>query len=121
MSPEIRIDGKLVADVPDETGLYRMLDGRPLYVDVSGIEARNSKQVLILGGVAVGGRRLIGLTQEGKGSSSKTNKGGDGKSPTLEITLHDRPIRISYSTNKWDWRDRRSYYNPKWTRSNGRG
>lgn len=116
MSPEIRKDGKLVADVPDETGLYRMLDGRPLYVDLNGIEARNRKQVLVLGGVAVGGRRLIGLTQAGKGSSSKTNKGGDGKSPTLEVTLHDRPIRISYSPYKWSSEDKRTYYNPRWIR-----
>lgn len=129
MSPEIKIYGQIVANVPDETGLYQMLDGSPLHVDVSNIEARNGKQVLLLEGPAIGGRRVIGLTQEGKGGTSKIKKGGDGQSPVLEATLHNRPIRVTYSremrvySNSLDdpkrssrYEDRRTYYNPRWIR-----
>lgn len=81
MAPEISIDGQLVADVPDETGLHQALDGSPLYVDVSGIEARNNIQLLILEGLSVGGRRIIRLTQEGKGNTDHPKR-GDGKQPS---------------------------------------
>lgn len=128
MSPEISIYGKVVANVPDETGLYQMLDGSPLHVDVSRIEVRNDKQILVLEGSAIGGRRVVGLTQEGKGSTSKTKKGGDGKQPPIEVTLHDRPIRVSYSRyvradtysladrQSSYYEDRRTHYNPRWIR-----
>lgn len=132
MSPEIRINGKLVADVPDETGLHQMLDGSPLYVDVNGIEARNDKQIMILEGPNIGGRRIVGLTQEGKGSTANPKKGGDRKDPPLEVMLHGRPIRVSYHDRKWvphrtlgDPRgggymdSKRTYYNPRWIRGYG--
>ena len=133
MSPEIRIDGKLVADVPDQSGLHQALDGSPLWIDVSGIEASNRKQIIVLDGLVIGGKRIIGLTQEGKGNSNNSKKGGDRKSPTLEVTLHERPIRVTYSrwvragSNLADprrcsyYEDRRTYYNPRWMRSHGRG
>lgn len=127
MSPEIRIDGQLVANVPDTTGSYQALDGSSLRVDSNGIEARNDQQVLILEGLVVGGLRIVGLTQEGKGCSSD-RKRGDGKQPSLEVLLHDRPIRVSYT--RYEERDRysfvpphtyrdwskRTYYNPRWMR-----
>ncbi|MBI4036356.1 hypothetical protein HY386_00565 [Candidatus Daviesbacteria bacterium] len=131
MSPEIRINGQLVADVPDETGPYHMLDGSPLYVDVSGIEARQNRQILVVESPAVGGRRVIGLTQEGKGATDKLRKGGDGKQPILAVTLCERPIRISYWDKVYVERARtlggpneggyyqevkRTYHNPRWMR-----
>lgn len=129
MSPEIEIDGQLVADVPDETGLHQMLDGSPLHVDVSGIEATNSRQVIILEGPAIGGRRVVGLTQEGKGNSNNSKKGGDGEHPTLKVTLRDRPIRVSYNQrvevdsvslappreSRIIWR-RITHHNPRWAK-----
>lgn len=129
MSPEIRVNGQLVADVPDETGLYKALDGSPLYVDVARIEARSAKQRLLIEGRSVGGSRVIGLTQEGKGSTDKVKKGGDGREPSVSATLHDRPVRISYRDRIWHasrslgWprggyyeSAKRTYYNPRWMR-----
>lgn len=129
MSPEIKIYGQVVANVPDETGLYQMVDGSPLQVDVTNIEARNNKQVLLLEGPAIGGKRVIGLTQEGKGGTSNTKKGGDGKQPSIEVTLNDRPIRVSYSRQVRPdysslatprrssyYEDKRTHYNPRWVR-----
>lgn len=129
MSPEIRISGQLVASVPDESGLYEALDGTPLRVDSSGIEAKNGRQPLILEGTAVGGLRIVGLTQEGKGRSSDPQR-GDEKQPPLEVVLHHRPIRISYLDKVWHdsrslgqprggyWTKarQRTYYNPRWMR-----
>lgn len=128
MSPEITIYGQVIANVPDITGLYQMLDGSPLHVDVTNIEARNTKQVLLLEGPAIGGKRVIGLTQEGKGGTSNTKKGGDGKQPSIEVSLNDRPIRVSYSRHVRSdysslaaprssyYEDRRTHYNPRWVR-----
>lgn len=132
MSPQIRINGELVADVPDETGLYQALDGNTLWIDLSGIEARNSRQTVILEGSTIGGQRIVGLTHEGKGNSSD-RKRGDDKEPTLEVILQDRPIRVSYQDKYWSepaskwgmwgkgrlghWEyPRRTYHNPKWIR-----
>lgn len=100
MAPEIYINNKLMADVPDETGLHQALDGSPLYVDVSGIEARNSRQTITLEGPIVGGKRLIGLTQEGLGDSAN-RKRGDGKLPHITVALLNRPIRVSYKDKEW--------------------
>lgn len=120
MSPEIYIDNKLVADVPDETGLHQALDGSPLYVDVNGIDANSGRQILKIEGPAIGGKRIVGLTLEGKGNSNNSKKGGDGKSPTLEVILHERPIRITYKPLKylgWNYQNHEgTYYNPRWIR-----
>lgn len=45
MSPEIRRieDGKIIADVPDTTGLYRTKDGGTLYVNVESITLDKSR------------------------------------------------------------------------------
>lgn len=128
MSPEIRINGQLIADVPDETGWHQALDRSPLYVNVDRIEASNDRQILGLEGSSVGGQRIVGLTQEGKGNSNNLKRGGDGKEPTLDVILHDRPIRVTHGHRVWrDIRslavprareyvyvDRRIYHNPRW-------
>ena len=126
MSPEIRRDGILVADVPDVTGLHQMLDGSPLYVDVSGIDAHQKSQRLILEGPAIGGRRIIGLTLEGLGDTAKRKRNGDQKEPRLEVSLKERPIRVTYSAQEgyrqgeYRYGPRESQYNPKWMRTSGR-
>jgi len=133
MSPEIKVNGVVIADVPDESRWYTANDGSQLLVDVSLIEARNRRQILVLQGDAVGGidvKRLVGLTQEGKGSSANINKGGDGKLPVIEATLQKHPIRVTYSHKIWKenhslagpngghygYEDRRTVYNPWWMR-----
>lgn len=130
MSPEIRVNGKLVASVPDKTGLHQALDGTPLYVDLDKIDAYQKRQPIIVEGSSVGGRRIVGLTLEGRGNAANRKRGGDGKQPNLEVTLHDRPIRISYSDKIWVEHTRtlagpnggyykqvkRTYRNPRWVR-----
>lgn len=133
MSPEIRSNGKLIADVPDETGMYQALDGTPLRVDVSGIEASNSRQVILVEGSAVGETREIGLSQEGKGDTNNPKRKGDNQNPPLEILLRERPIRVTYGKLVWtDNRslaypneralvreDRKTYKNPRWVKGHG--
>lgn len=136
MSPEIRADGKLVADVPDETGDYLMLDGSPLHIDVDMLDAYQEKQLILLNGPAIGGKRIVGLTLEGRGNSGNTKKGGDGKEPSLDVTLHDRPIRVTYSPRikgterlvetsqgitlvGYARMSRNTLRNPRWTRGHG--
>ncbi len=121
MSPEIRINGKLVANVPDETGMHQTLESKPLYVNVDDIDAYAKRQRIILEAKEIGGRRELGLTHEGVGNSS--NRRGDKKSPELDVKLLDRPIRVTYSRWHSDqygnaWRDKRqTQHNPKWIRS----
>ncbi len=107
MSPEIRMNGELIADVPDDYGYYPTLDGNShVLVDSRQIDANKTKQILILGGSAIGERRIIGLTNEGKGSSSNTKRGGDGKEPILDVILRDRPIkrvRNTYTSRNPMW------------------
>lgn len=136
MSPEIKVKGTLLASVPDETGWYDLPSGGRIYVNVAGIAAYNKVQRIILEAEEVGGRRMIGLTQEGKGSSSD-RKRGDHLDPEVEVTLLDRPIRVSYSGNirrEWHnsrslgtprggyWKEevyKRTYYNPRWMKHHG--
>jgi hypothetical protein len=130
MSPEIKINGKLIADVPDETGLHKALDSSPLYVNVDHLDAHGERQLLIVEGPAISGRRLVSLTQEGVGSSDR--KGGDKKEPRLDAILHDRPIRVTYSPRVWPndehltggwgsyyYEDRVTRHNPRWVRGHG--
>jgi hypothetical protein len=131
MSPEIRINEELVANVPDDYGAYIAIDGTSLLVDSRQLDARGEIQRLILEGPAVGGRRIVGLTLEGKGNSGNIKKGGDGQEPTLDVTLLNRPIRVSYWKKHWVERTnmpmgspREGYYtevkstyrNPRWSR-----
>ena len=124
MSPDIRIDGRLIASVPDETGCYLTIDGKPLYVNVDGIDAYAKRQRIILEAEEIGGKRELGLTHEGIGNSS--TRRGDKKSPELDVRLLDRPIRVTYSERYTDvyadrvWRgERRTRYNPRWIKGHG--
>ncbi|GEM_PF-2726107 len=134
MSPRIWRDGDLVADVVDETGMHEMLDGSPLYVNVDGIGAYNDWQPIIVEAKQLGGRRTVGLTQEGKGRSSDPKR-GDGMEPEVHVLLNDRPIRISYRDQVWVERtatlasprpggyyieSKRTYHNPRWIRGRER-
>jgi len=135
MSPEIRIGKNVVAKVPDETGVHAMLDGTPVYVNVDAIEASNRKQQVIVETEALGGRRTVGLTQEGIGHSNDPKR-GDGKQPEITVLLENRPIRISYTDRLWIQHSRRSladvnvrggyikmskrtYKNPRWVKGHG--
>lgn len=137
MSPEIRINGQLIADTPDKTGTYTTTAGKPIYVDVEGIEASWSRQRVVIEAEEIGGQRVVGLTQEGRGISSDPKR-GDGKLPEIEVVLHERPVRISYRDkhlwversmrtitlgdprNRGYYTDRkRTYKNPYWIRDHG--
>ncbi len=136
MSPDIYVEGRLIASVPDKTGLHEALDGSPLYVDVDRLDADQKRQLLIVEGPVVDGRRTIGLTLEGKGSTNKLKKGGDGEEPVIDAVLHDRPIRVTYSPKikgserligtlagiivGYDRGAPRTLCNPKWVRGHGR-
>ncbi len=133
MSPEIRIKGKIIADVPDDTGWHRARDGTPLYINTDSINADGEWQLIQLMGSSVGGIRMVGLTLDGRGESGKTNKGSDGKTPNLEVTLHDRPIRVTYNPRVWVndehltggpesyyYKERVTRHNPRWVRGHGR-
>lgn len=131
MSPEIRIDNKLIASVPDITGTYKTVNGQQLYVNVDGIHADNKVQIIILEGQEIGGKRVLGLTQEGIGKSDDLKR-GDQHSPVISIMLLDKPIRISYKRREWvsskslgdprggQYREyKETYKNPRWTRGHG--
>ena len=137
MSPKIWANGDLVADVIDDTGRHTMLDGSPLDIDTNQIEATRNKQVIIVTSDQLGGRREIGLTLEGVGRSWDPKR-GDGREPTLEVLLRDRPIRVKYSPHLgWEYEGdvygnsaepaRRilgpevTRLNPRWMRSPERG
>ncbi len=96
MSPEIKKDGIIIANVPDKTGTYVTINGISLYVNTDQIDAHNNKQQIALDCAEIGGKRVIGLTQEGKGKSSDLKR-GDGKLPEIDVVLNDRPIRVSYT------------------------
>ena len=132
MSPEIRVNKDLIASVPDETGWYQTISGKPLHIDVDGIDANSKgKQKIIIRADEVGGMRVLGLTAEGIGNSSDPKR-GDQKLPEVKVTLLDKPIRITYRRS--EWHDSRSlaetrgeysrkykvtYKNPRWTRGHG--
>lgn len=133
MSPEIKIGEDVIASVIDETGMHQTVNGNPLYVNVDGIDAYNDWQTLILECEEIGGRRVIGLTQEGLGDSAD-RKRGDGKTPHITVALLDHPIRISYRDKIWHKHTRtlagpndggyyvyskRTYRNPRWMKGHG--
>lgn len=116
MSPEIRIGKKVIARVPDETGIHRTQDGSLIYVDVDGIDADAKTQRIVVAALEIGGRRDLVLTQEGIGNSN--NRRGDKKSPQIDVKLLDRPIRVSYHLDQ-GYGDRVTRRNPRWIRTNG--
>lgn len=124
MSPEVKANGKVIANVPDETNTYETIAGKPLYVNVDGINADAERQPVIVEGEEVGGRREIGLTLQGIGNSNDRRR-GDKRSPEVEVRLSDRPIRVTYSPLRSDgyggiWRDfRQTHKNPRWVLGHG--
>ncbi len=135
MSPEIRVEGWLLADIPDVTGWHLTNEGTLLHINLDGIDADGNRQLAIINSIETGGPRVVGLTQEGRGSSTSLKKGGDGKEPVVEVILHDRPIRVTYSPRilgteslvVTDWGvylgyhqgERRTIKNPRWMRGHG--
>lgn len=124
LSPVISTGGRVVAIVPDETGIHRAHDGNLIYVDVDGIDADAKTQKIVVAGIEIGGRRDLVLTQEGIGNSN--DRGGDKKSPEIDVELLDRPIRVTYSPlvrNKWGYPvgrgPRATQRNPRWIKANG--
>lgn len=123
MSPEIKIGTKTIINVPDETGRYETESGS-LYVNTDLIDASRKNQRIILESDAIGGLRVLGLTQEGIGKSDDPKR-GDRKLPHVLVTLHDRPIRISYKGEgmnsyggHWDG-GKETHRNPRWMKGHG--
>lgn len=131
MAPEIIANNNIIADVPDKTGIYNTLKGSTIYVNTDLIDADAKKQIIILESDEIGGRRKLGLTQQGIGNSND-RKRGDKKDPEVSVSLLDRPIRITYRRTEWvsskslgdpsggQYKERKeTYKNPRWTRGNG--
>ncbi len=125
MSPEIRIDGQLIADTPDETGWHKTITGGDIYIDVDGIGAANLIQNLTIispliagrpGGNNERGERVVQLGPSGRGSQELP------KGRMLKVILKERPIRKSIQrtsglrngTTDIVWR------NSHWTRPHAR-
>ncbi|MEX2007171.1 MAG: hypothetical protein WD992_00135 [Candidatus Levyibacteriota bacterium] len=124
MSPEIRRNGQLIARVPDETGIHTTLNGKPLYINVDLINADANRQLVIVDSQETSGLRILGLTQQGIGSSN--HRGGDKKSPEISVRLLDRPIRVTYSRlEKAEYEmypvrgTRQTLRNPRWMKGHG--
>lgn len=114
MSPEITIDDKLIADVPDKNGLWDTRDGGKVLVNVDGIDPmRNGEQTINVQRLGEGGKwigmpmRKIGFTQDGEGTA-KIKKGGDGLEPVIKAKLHE-PIRIAEQQRVWQAEPIRAY------------
>lgn len=88
MAPEIWRGEKLVANVPDETGMHKTLSGKPLYVNVDLLDAFGSTRIE-LEAEEIGGKRAFNLdsdgTGEGRGSEKKSK-------PPIRVVLLERPI-----------------------------
>ncbi|KKQ96908.1 MAG: hypothetical protein A3C27_00635 [Candidatus Levybacteria bacterium RIFCSPHIGHO2_02_FULL_39_36] len=105
MSPEIIINEKLIADLPDKTGTYPTQMG-DIKVDMSLFHPTNQKNEIVLSGNGLKGRvssstengiRRIQLNRKGKGSQEL--KGGE----ELTVKLHDpsivkKPVKPRQST-----------------------
>lgn len=140
MCPEVYINEKLIADVPDKSGQYTTVEGKPIYVNVDGIHSDNSAQTIIVeaeelagrpGSRSENGRREIQLSQVGVGKqqlrSPQPEKGIIG--PMMKVVLKDRPIGWA-SRNKYgekakglslEWGAARYIPpHPKWQQGHGR-
>lgn len=67
MPPEIYIDRKLVANLPDQDGIHQTEIG-PISVNLSGINPDKKVQEIELEGEGINGKRVIQLSKQGKGS-----------------------------------------------------
>lgn len=126
MSPEIRIDKELLADVPDRTGWFETVEGDSLFVDVNGINARNRVQTLILQTRRLEGheerrpplvRRVIELNPDGRGKQVLPH------GRTLTVMLHHRPIRghafAKVRHERWEFMKRIHFSHPHWRKPRG--
>jgi hypothetical protein len=133
MSPEIIVNNNLIANVPDETGTYKTLNGGTIRVNVDQIDADAKKQIITLESDEIGGKRVLGLTHQGIGDSMD-RKRGDKKDPEVSVSLLNKPIRVTHNDridcnydqrNEWSteegpfhW-ERRTVKNPYWIRKDG--
>lgn len=138
MAPDIYVYGKKIAEVPDDTGTYPTLNGGTIYVNTDQIDADAKKQIITLESDEIGGKRVLGLTQQGIGNS-KDRKRGDKKDPEISVSLLNKPIRVSYnktvsdrtySNCNFDYgvgdkrashEERMTLKNPRWIKRNGQG
>ena len=78
MSPRLRIDNQIIADVPDTTGHHIALDGTTIFVDTGSIDVESRRRELVvqapqLVGKALetrrtqDGTRVFQLDREGRG------------------------------------------------------
>ncbi len=130
MSPEIRVNNNLIANIPDETGTYKTFEGNIIYVNIDQIDADAKKQIIVLESNEIGGRRVLGLTHQGIGNS-RDRKRGDKKDPEISVSLLSKPIRVTFSKriicdptyDPLGLYDRRgpsqTVRNPRWIRGNG--
>lgn len=125
MSPEIRIDGHLIADTPDETGWHKAINGGDIYIDVDGIGADNLLQNLTVISPLIAGRpgsstergeRIVQLSPSGRGSQELP------RGRMLKVVLKERPIRESTQHVSGIRKGRTNivWRNPHWTRPNAR-
>jgi hypothetical protein len=110
MSPEIRINGELFADVPDQTGVYQTLKGKCLYVNVDGIHPLNEVQQILIHSDELRGKRKIQLSPGGRGRQQLRDD------QQIEVTLRERPIRRSSGWKGSTSLQRRTsgWKNPHW-------
>jgi hypothetical protein len=130
MSPEIRVNNNLIANVPDKTGTYKTSNGGTMNVNVDQIDADAKKQIITLESDEIGGKRVLGLTHQGIGNSMD-RKRGDKKDPEISVSLLNKPVRITHNDRVIDiagggpydegredicHTERRTVKNPYWTR-----
>lgn len=90
MAPEIWVGEKLIASVPDKTGMHKTLSGKPLYVNVDKIDSMDpSRSRIELEAEEIGGKRGLYLDWDGTGKA----KGFEKKSkPPIRVVLLEKPI-----------------------------
>jgi len=105
MSPEIRINGELIADLPDETGHYQTPVGE-LYCNIDGIGQGEEAQEIILQGQRLNGKqgrktetglRKVQLSRKGTGSQQLS------PTETLEVSLRNQPISKDHKIGTMWW------------------
>lgn len=124
MAPEIWIGEKLVAKVPDETGMHETLSGKPLRVNVDKIDAFNNTRI-ILDAEEIGGKRVLDLSWDGTGEGQGSKRKGK---PPIRVVLLYRPIRttvIRFTDGdeslymEFDSDHKETYRNPYWVKKRG--
>lgn len=120
MSPELRINGKLIADLPDETGYYRTPVGE-IYINVENICGHKETDEIELRGEIIKGKtgratdngiRTIQLSEKGVGSQQLS------KTEILTVTLKNRLIWRTHKVGTLWWSNEGSCFTapkrPEW-------